>query len=749
VHVRLYVVKRYGVAIDQYKPYHQLRATQAAAESRARFDDRSWYPSGFPTGPQEAAVSSQGLITTTLLIYRTSQAVLGDYLTLHDICVFVPPLFSVFAVFAAYALAKEGAVDRRSADASKARAAMSTADHSDLRTQVSAEVVPVAAAFFVAVAPGLISKSMAGLYDSECVGVAVVLVASFLWLRSVNRGSTVWAAVAALAFGYLSSVWQEGMVFFAFIVSLHVFAMCLSGRYSARLYVSCTAIIPLGAALAFPFLNVSLGTKAAGIACLGAFIIVLVARRAASCHSDVKVAASVAVTVAAVGIAILSWHEYTARSSSVLSSFVAGSTSEHRPTTWGQFFLDLHVLALLFPSGLYYCIHAPSDGRVFFAVFGLAGMVATACMVSKMTLLAPAACLLGALALGEHISTQAVLIAKAMTAMNSLGSSDGRGSSSSSIASFSSIAPTTSSATTTVTNRMKKAAARVERRRSQEHQERQALGLSAVMSGFLLLGSAFFLVLFWWHCDWVASELYAVPSIVVPARRNDGLQIAFDDFREAYAWLRTNTPEDAKVMAWWDYGYQLNSLANRTTLVDNAAPVLASREMPFASEARSMQVANVARIMVSSEARAHALLHSLGVEYVMVVFGGVTGYGADDMSNFPLMAKIAAEGFPGEIRAGNYYTKTKKKAAGAVPRAKTAFDVGKLAPSALTQSLLYRLSYSNFGLMQTDVDKARGYDRVRRSAVGTLVTELTHFEEMLTTEHWLARVYKVQPPSGV
>ena len=38
-----------------------------------------------------------------------------------------------------------------------------------------------------------------------------------------------------------------------------------------------------------------------------------------------------------------------------------------------------------------------------------------------------------------------------------------------------------------------------------------------------------------------------------------GSRILFDDFREAYWWLRMNTPEDAKVMSWWDYGYQVNS----------------------------------------------------------------------------------------------------------------------------------------------------------------------------------------------
>jgi dolichyl-diphosphooligosaccharide--protein glycosyltransferase len=38
---------------------------------------------------------------------------------------------------------------------------------------------------------------------------------------------------------------------------------------------------------------------------------------------------------------------------------------------------------------------------------------------------------------------------------------------------------------------------------------------------------------------------------------------------QAYWWLRMNTADDARVMSWWDYGYQITGIANRTILVDN------------------------------------------------------------------------------------------------------------------------------------------------------------------------------------
>lgn len=38
-------------------------------------------------------------------------------------------------------------------------------------------------------------------------------------------------------------------------------------------------------------------------------------------------------------------------------------------------------------------------------------------------------------------------------------------------------------------------------------------------------------------------------SVCVCVYRGGGYYV-FDDFREAYAWLRHNTPEDAKVASW-------------------------------------------------------------------------------------------------------------------------------------------------------------------------------------------------------
>jgi dolichyl-diphosphooligosaccharide--protein glycosyltransferase len=87
--------------------------------------------------------------------------------------------------------------------------------------------------------------------------------------------------------------------------------------------------------------------------------------------------------------------------------------------------------------------------------------------------------------------------------------------------------------------------------------------LAVVVNATCML--AFFVL----HCTWVTSNAYSSPSVVLASMNQDGSQHIIDDFREAYYWLRQNTPETSVVMSWWDYGYQIAGMADRPTLVDN------------------------------------------------------------------------------------------------------------------------------------------------------------------------------------
>lgn len=145
------------------------------------------------------------------------------------------------------------------------------------------------------------------------------------------------------------------------------------------------------------------------------------------------------------------------------------------------------------------------------------------------------------------------------------------------------------------------------------------------------------LMMFAVHCTWVTSNAYSSPSIVLASYSGDGSRQILDDFREAYFWLSQNTADDARVMSWWDYGYQIAGMANRTTLVDN-------------NTWNNSHIALVGKAMSSNESAAYAIMTDLDVDYVLVIFGGVIGYSGDDINKFLWMVRIAEGEHPKDIR---------------------------------------------------------------------------------------------------
>lgn len=69
-------------------------------------------------------------------------------------------------------------------------------------------------------------------------------------------------------------------------------------------------------------------------------------------------------------------------------------------------------------------------------------------------------------------------------------------------------------------------------------------------------------------------------------------------------------------MSWWDYGYQITAMANRTILVDN-------------NTWNNTHISRVGQAMASQEDKAYEIMRELDVDYVLVIFGGVVGYSSD------------------------------------------------------------------------------------------------------------------------
>ncbi|XP_002739605.1 dolichyl-diphosphooligosaccharide--protein glycosyltransferase subunit STT3A-like [Saccoglossus kowalevskii] len=350
---------------------------------------------------------------------------------------------------------------------------------------------------------------------------------------------------------------------------------------------------------------------------------------------------------------------------------IIASVSEHQPTTWSSFYFDLQMLVFMFPVGMYYCFSKLTDANIFIIMYGITSLYFSGVMVRLMLVLAPVMCILAGIGVSSVLSNY----------MKNLDMS---------------------------------------RREKKSKKADTSYPLKNEIATAVILLMSLFLMTYTFHCTWVTSEAYSSPSIVLSARAADGGRIIFDDFRESYYWLRHNTPEDAKIMSWWDYGYQITAMANRTILVDN-------------NTWNNTHISRVGQAMASTEEKAYEIMRELDVDYVLVIFGGLTGYSSDDINKFLWMVRIGGSTERGEhIKEHDYYTPTGE------------FRVDREGSSTLLNCLMYKMCYYRFGQVYTEAGKPTGYDRVRNAEIGNKDFELDVLEEAYTTEHWLVRIYRVK-----
>ncbi|KAG9345122.1 hypothetical protein JZ751_009665 [Albula glossodonta] len=362
---------------------------------------------------------------------------------------------------------------------------------------------------------------------------------------------------------------------------------------------------------------------------------------------------------------------------------IIASVSEHQPTTWVSFFFDLHILVCTFPAGLWFCIKNINDERVFVALYAISAVYFAGVMVRLMLTLTPVVCMLSAIAFSNVFQ-------------HYLGDDMKREN-----------PPAEDSSDED------------DKRNSGNLYDKAEEGLGPNIKSIVTMLMLMLLMMFAVHCTWVTSNAYSSPSVVLASYNHDGTRNILDDFREAYYWLRQNTDEHARVMSWWDYGYQIAGMANRTTLVDN-------------NTWNNSHIALVGKAMSSNESAAYEIMRSLDVDYVLIIFGGVIGYSGDDINKFLWMVRIAEGEHPKDIRESDYFT----------PQGE--FRVDKAGSPTLLNCLMYKMSYYRFGEMQLDFRTPPGFDRTRNAEIGNKDIHFRHLEEAFTSEHWLVRIYKVK-----
>lgn len=580
---------RWGYYLSEFDPHYQYRLAKNMVENGFFgpnswiywHDTMSWYPWG-----RNMVMSFPGLPATIAFLYSALNA-LGIRIILpatlnplsadpvYNFAILFPVIMGTLTCIVIYFLGKD----------------------------IGGKEVGLLSALFLALNGAYISRTSLGFSDDETVGIFGILLFVFFFLRSIElersvRSNATYAVAAGLSLGYIFMSWGASRYALGMAL-LFVFILILLRRYTPRLLLSysITFGISLFIAINTPFLGFRFLTEATTILVFGIFLLLCLleaTRYIKTPKRKTLFAISCLAFFAALFLA-LSWlgviRPLGDKFLSVLNPYerlffpLIESVQEHRPSAWGSFYYDFGIGIFFIPVGLFFAAQNPTNRNLFLLVFGLTSVYFAGSMVRLSLLMAPAFCLLWALAL-THILRPFITVMKEAP-----------------------IIP----------------------RRKIGFQAHVGREFSSAFLIVMLLLLTFTLVLPSPRSIYprVFDHAYAPVTIAAGSMALKPDETVTDWFY-ALSWMRNN--ESVKIVAsWWDYGYWITIIGNKTTLVDNGT-------------LNMTQVEKVAEMFMSNETKAIEILKRYDVTHVLVFItfdtsGNDIGWGEE--SKWRWMARIS------------------------------------------------------------------------------------------------------------
>jgi dolichyl-diphosphooligosaccharide--protein glycosyltransferase len=595
---RTYALRDFGMVIHEFDPWFNFRATQYLSKHGWHaffhwFDYMSWYPLGRPVG----TTIYPGLQITAVAIHRALRWLGKPYaMSLNNVCCTIPCWFGALATMFLALLTYE-------CSGSLSAAAIASA--------------------IMAIVPAHMMRSVGGGFDNECIAMSAMIITFYFWVRSLRTsGSWGWGVLTGLAYGYMVAAWG-GFIFVLNMVVLHAAVLALldmlRNRYSTRLFYAYSLFYVIGTAIAttvppvgmMPFK--SLEQLSATLLFVVLAALHLSERERVAANANVLSLTALKVRVKYVGGALLVLGAFATLiapagffgplSSRVRALFVkhmktgnplVDSVAEHRPASADAYWTYLHYANSLWHVGLV-AIWLLQKQRLraasFLFCYGVAAYFFSVRMARLILLAAPVASALSGVVLGGALDWVA-----AQLWFSNEGEEPAEPRSGMEL--VEQVAETTTG---------------------------QSLGIVKRGVAVLLVAAAVAVAPGKWkefaaHSDQLANS-FSQPRVIL-RQWVGGRPVLIDDYREAYFWLRDHTPEDSRVLSWWDYGYQITGIGNRTTLADG-------------NTWNHEHIATIGVMLSSPVKQAHKLIRHVA-DYVLVW----AGQGNDDLGKSPHMARI-------------------------------------------------------------------------------------------------------------
>jgi dolichyl-diphosphooligosaccharide--protein glycosyltransferase len=639
----------------------------------------SWYPLGRPIG----TTIYPGMQFTAVWIKRY---IVGDKMSLNDVCCYIPAWFGAIASILVGLITYEcclecnssttfvrvvsdlfhkdnsASVDEtrddgmlkrmRSSDADKKKEkyshlqALSSNKKSstmDDCSQCENSYDPsiesgIFAMGIMGMVPAHLIRSMGGGYDNESVAVSAMLLTFYFWVRSLRNGdekSYFYGIAAGLAFFYMASCWG-GYVFVSNLIALHAAILLFMGRFTDKIYLSYTLFYVVGtvAAIQIPIVGYAPITTLEQLP--SRIIVVLyqfvrfgeyIIKKRSMSNSGATLfrfrLSTTGIILIVAGAAVFGQLGYLVPVSTRIRGLflrlsktgnpLVDSVAEHQPADGALYFRNLQYLCIVAPIGFILTLMNFGDSPSFLLTYAVVALYFSNKMVRLIILVGPVASCLGGLALGRLVSWSFCHLCEEEIVEEESEHDDKQ------------------KEKKLLVNKAQEPRKKKRNKKSpkssfDEEKKGESIWITTAAAAVIVI-LILFVSSFQTFCLNACRHL-SNPLIVQLARTKDGATVKVDDYREAYWWLRDNTPEDARILSWWDYGYQITSISNRTTLCDG-------------NTWNYEHIALVGRILTAKEDEAYQIARLLA-DYVLIW----TGEEGDDLGKSPHIAKIANSVYP-------------------------------------------------------------------------------------------------------
>ena len=570
--MRFYPVK-YGFYLNEFDPYFDYRATKFIVENGLDaywqwHDTMSW----FPEGRAIPETSQSGLHITTAILY----SIFSGGTDLLDFTIVFPAVIGSLTVIAVFALVR-------------------------VLGNTSAGLF---SAMIFAFSPAIIQRGNLGWFKSEPLGLFFGIIAAYLFISAIKHKEIKYAipkaVVGGLILGLANASWG-GIQYFSIPIAIFFIVLPFFRKdLTIPMYVAIAfTVFTLLSAVAFPRPGMSFVLGLPGIAMVGGTIFLVIAnflKKFSAPQRQIRNTVFLLIAFVAVAIGVVTAEVYISPSFRYINAVfpflstqdpLLESVAEHFTPTVADYFVDFSVLIMFAGLGAWLAFRRRDDMSLFALILGITGVYVSATFARLLVFASIGIIVLAGLGLYEV--TRSIMSYREATA------------------------------TPTITP--KPTAATREERRKIEFASRghstsgNVIKIAYVAITIMMLSIPMF---YPFNSNWLSSA--DVPPAI--ANGGTGFRTQTDDWIGAMEWIEQNTEKDAVIASWWDYGYWITTLGNRTTLADNAT-------------INSTRIATLAKMFISDEQSGLKIAQDLHADYILVYsVGQVSFFGqADPTSN--------------------------------------------------------------------------------------------------------------------